>query len=213
MKKNITFLFLLAGLLIFSCKKKQPTSPADLEIPDPYFRVKIVEVGTGVPVPDADVYLFDEAENGTNLSFYGHMFSDENGEVSWLKTDSIDKICVQKEGYFNSCGTGYYLTEPPVSQGTYTMYPEAWIRISVVDDEPLNPDYFIEHSISEPGTFGYYGIAPGYTQVRRVKGNVDKTFYMLQLLYLDFELYDTLAFDEFTLNPPAFDTIDFVYHY
>lgn len=213
MKKNYTFLFVLAGLLIFSCKKKQPTTPADLEIPDPYFRVKIVEVGTGVPVPDADVYLFDEAENGTNLSFYGHMFSDENGEVSWLRTDSIDKICVQKDGYFNSCGTGLYLTEPPVSQGTYTMYPEAWIRISVVDDEPLNPEIIITHTLAEPGTTSNSQVWQGISHTVLSSGNLENQFFITQMVDDGTSGYDTLSFESITLIPTAFDTLDFVYHY
>lgn len=211
MKITHSILMFVSAVIISSCKDKVATEPADA--PDPYFRVKVVEVETGVPVPDADVYLFDEAESGSGITLHDHMYSDENGDVVWLKTDSVDMICVEKSGYFNSCGTGYYLGEPPVSQGKYEMFPYAWIRISVVDDEPLNPEIYIEHTLNEPGLSGYHGISPDYPFIQRVIGNMNTFVNVLQLDYVDFQEYDTLAFDHFTLNAPAFDTLDFVYHY
>ncbi|MBL0314656.1 MAG: hypothetical protein IPP69_02365 [Flavobacteriales bacterium] len=211
MKNLYFFLILFSSIVISSCRDKQPTEPADA--PDPYFHVKVVEVGTEVPVPDADVYLFDEASSGSGIALHGHMFSDENGEVTWLKTDSIDKICVQKDGYFNSCGTGLYLTEPPVSQGKYFLYPHAWIKFSIQDDEPLNPEVYIGHTINEPGSGSWNGIAPGSTQIVLQMGNTDEFFRVVQLVSIGVAEFDTIANEAFTVNIPAFDTLEFVYHY
>ncbi|MBX7053242.1 MAG: hypothetical protein K1X54_14500, partial [Flavobacteriales bacterium] len=140
-------------------------------------------------------------------------YTDENGDVSWLKTDSVDKICVQKDGYFNYCGSGYYLTESTLPQGQYILNPYAWIRISVVDDEPLNPEIYLEHTLNEPGGFGFHGINEQNPYTSLVLGNKNTIVNVLKMVDAGFQEWDTIAFDQFTLNAPAFDTLDFVYHY
>jgi len=202
------FLFLLP-----SCRKEEES------ISNPAYG-RVLHINSNTPVPNALVRLWDyEVKEG---SFFG-------GTDVLVATDTTDDngVFVIPAGLTPQTARAYgllsqYTTEseavqvtPDHTNGVKILYlyliPKAWIRISAIDEEPLDPEVQYATADLEPsGTGGGFSILYETPRILEVSGNIPYSQYY-QLWYLDgttgpvFRLPDII--------PRELDTTDVVIHY
>ena len=210
--KHFLLLASIAGILLSSCRKEEE-SISNLA----YGRV--LHINSNTPVPNALVRLLGYELNESSIG----------GTSVLIATDTTDEngIFVIPAGLRPATARAYgllsqYTTESEEVQvtqdhtnGVKILYlyliPKAWIRISAIDEEPLDPEVQYATADLEPsGTGGGFSILYETPRILEVSGNIPYSQYY-QLWYLDgttgpvFRLPDII--------PRELDTTDVVIHY
>jgi hypothetical protein len=203
----VTFLTGCKGDGLFGDKKEWPCDDGDIKT------MRFVQYGTLTPIEGAQVYLYSYAGSEEWPSQMQFKVSDANGYVAWPCEYAVTEICAEAEGCWDDCGYGYDMKMTWVADGIYELFPQAWAKITVVDDEPLNPEYLVFvgdpmwSSPSEP-------IGNGMTEFRECVGNrPDLLRFWVNEWDNDITDYTLAYVDDVPINIAAFDTLVYTFHY
>ncbi len=164
------------------------------------------------PIAGAEVFLFRTDEDGNSI-LADHRYSDEDGYCHWSQDDEIKEICVQQEGYIGVCDGGAYLSIYDLFQGfMYRKTAYAWLKFTVVDDEPLNPEIEVIGYIAslDGPPYNRYTSPDESSALITWMGDIPRELHLYHIS--DFDDPPIYSIDT-VITVPAFDTLEFVYHY
>lgn len=175
--------------------------------------IRVVQSVSLIPIAGVDVFLFRSAPNGDPI-YIDYRATDEDGWVHWSAEDSIEMVCAESpENYYGTCDGGAYTPLHELYQGyMYWKTAHAWLKLSVVDDEPLNPEIIAigyVTTLDNPPYNRYISPVepPAYIHWT---GDIPRVLHLFHIT--DITESAVLAFDTL-VQIAAFDTIDVVYHY
>ncbi len=177
--------------------------------------MQFVEYGTLSPIEGATVYLFSYENNSDTPSNVEIKTSDANGYVDWPCELAVSGYCAESEGCWDDCGYGYSMNMTWVADGIYELLPKAWVKVTVIDDEPLNPEQYV---LVEPirGSSNPEVMVSGFTEVMQCVGNRHDflNFYVSE--WIDEEeggYYSIVYKDSLDVLVSPLDTLEYTYHY
>ncbi len=194
---------------IFNHKEEWPCNEGNTKC------MQFVEYGTLDPIPGATVYLFSYENNSDTPSNIEIKTSDANGNVEWPCELAVSGYCAEADGCWDDCGYGYSMNMTWVADGIYELLPKAWMKVTVIDDEPLNPEHYVRVSYIRGGSLPDV-VGNGFTEIRQCIGNRHDflNFYVSE--WIDEEgsgYYTTVYKDSLDVLVSPLDTLEYTYHY
>ncbi len=161
------------------------------------------------PIAGAEVFLFRTDDDGNSI-LADLRYSDEDGYCYWSQDDEIKEICVQREGYIGVCDGGAYLSMYDLFQGyMYRKTAYGWLKLYVVDDPPLISQSYV--TVSAPFDFPMIqGVSEEHPIILKRPGDSPYNLHLSVHSTVDDSVI--IGIDSM-LIAPAFDTLEFVYHY
>jgi hypothetical protein len=212
-QKNIVLLVILVTFLtgckgdgLFGDKKEWPCDKGQIK------NMQFVQYGTLAPIEGAQVYLYSYAGSEETPSQIQLRTSDVNGRIEWPCEYAVTEICAEAEDCWDECGYGYDMNMTWVADGVYEMLPKAWAIITVVDDEPLNPDQLVFIG------YVYGGSLPdplwnGHTVIRECVGNRQDVLKFYVKEWIEEDYYNTIYQSSIDVLVQPLDTLTYVFHY
>ncbi len=209
-----TFLITLAVVVVFwGCKKDPGTTEIFPVIPKETdtlpTMVRVVRGITLTPIPGAEVFLFQTDEDGHSI-LADHQYTDEDGYCYWDEEDEIKEVCAQADGYMGICDGGAYGLVYDLFQGyMFRKTAYAWLKVYVIDEPPV-----IDHIyITVAASFDFpsiQGVSEDNPIVIRRPGDSPYNLHLVALSTINQSLIFSI---DTILTAPAFDTLEFTYHY
>ncbi len=204
------------AVLFWGCKKDSNTTEIIPVIPNQPEEtdtlptmVRVVRGITLTPIAGAEVFLFQTDEDGNSI-LAEHKFTDEEGYCFWSAEDQIKEICARAEDYLGNCDGGNYGSLYDLYDGF--MYPKtarAWLKLYVVDDPPTNNQTYV--TVSVPFDFPMIqGVSEVHPLVMIRPGDSPYNLHLSVHSTIDDGVIIGL---DSMLTAPAFDTLEFVFHY
>jgi hypothetical protein len=211
-----TLFFVSLTSLFYSCKdgglfgnKKDdwPCDEGDTKT------MQFVQYGTLAPIEGATVYLFSYENNSDTPSNIEIKTSDANGNVEWPCELAVSGYCAEADGCWDDCGYGYSMNKTWVADGIYELLPKAWVKVTVIDDVPLNPEH---HVLVEP-IRGYANgevMVSGFTEVIECVGNRNDFLYFFVCEWTGQANEVSIIYtDSLDVLVSPLDTLEYTYHY
>ncbi len=215
--KNSKFIIILFLFLVCIAACKPDKEGGDNVIPQPYLGGRVVLINSDTPVPNALVRFmkWQESENIFDPMVYVEVArdtSDQNGHFDVpAGTDATMAIAYGPQDVFShesqESSVESYWTHG--GEMKLLLTPPAWVRVSVLDLGPLNPeiDYVLAGSPTEP--------FPNFTpltspRIWKLSGNIDQSIYY-KLVYEDMSESNILELPVNAASP--FDTTDYILSY
>ncbi len=174
--------------------------------------MQFVQYGTLAPIEGATVYLFSYENNSDTPSNIEIKTSDANGNVEWPCELAVSGYCAEADGCWDDCGYGYSMNMTWVADGIYELLPQAWVKVTVIDDLPLNPEHYV--LVAPIRGSSTEVMVSGFTELMQCVGNRNDYLYFGVSEWIDEgEHWSILYTDSLEIQVSPLDTLEYTYHY
>ena len=213
MKKQIIIFAAVASIaLLFSCHKKENEGNKL-----PYLGGRVVLINSDTPVPDAVVRFAKWANTCLTcpMSYVevGTDTTDESGHFDIpTNTDATMAIAFGVDSIYDRQSAEGNVTAYIENGGELklSLVPPAWIKVSALDVEPLNPEIDYVEGFPNTGTLVFPMVYLGNPIIWKVDGNISK-WVSYRFVYTDNSSTPIAHYD--ISPPPPFDTTEYIITY